>query len=378
MKILPRSAWTTTKAKGSAFNVGRSKGIVCHYPAAGKDIGVLTQSHEARRIRGWRDYHVRGRGWADLGYNYIVTQAGRVYEGRGMRVGAHTAGHNSSTLGILFMVGDNEDLTPDAIKAGSELIAWLRNKGVGKGLWGHQQMSGASTRCPGPFIMKRIRNGDLAAGRGGSTSTTPAKRYGNPDATHPVGSRTMGLYDAGSDVAWLQQRLGVTVDRYFGPDVDAAVRAFQRANGLTVDGLVGPKTLAALRDDKAPVKVAPAPKGDVPGPGHDFPLPKGHYFGPRSGPDRSVSGFHGRRFKGVKDSSWLIRFVEQLARRGWNVNTSRKPDDDASYLAQYGNDGKYGNELRDLIRAFQSEQGLPADGLIGKQTWDEAFKKPVK
>ncbi len=75
------------------------------------------------------------------------------------------------------------------------------------------------------------------------TTTSPAA---------PPPPATLGRGATGQAVRELQQLLrdhgqAITVDGQFGPQTDAAVRAFQRSQGLTPDGLAGPKTLAALR-----------------------------------------------------------------------------------------------------------------------------------
>ena len=119
-----------------------------------------------------------------------------------------------------------------------------------------------------------------------------------------------------------------------------------------------------------PPKESPA-KGDVPGPGHDFPLGEGMYFGPAEWGNNSVSGKYGRSFRGRPDYWWLKEFARQLARRGWSVGKGK------TWLSTYGNDGHYGDEYAALVRKFQEVQGLAADGLLGVDTWNEAFKEPV-
>lgn len=129
---------------------------------------------------------------------------------------------------------------------------------------------------------------------------------------------------------------------------------------------------AALDDDWATAPSSPSSPGRAaPGPHYDFPLPAGYYFGPADGGDESVSGFYGRKFGGTLDRTWLKRWAAQLGKRGWSVGKGK------SYLKRYGNDGKYGSEYAALARAFQADQGLTTDALIGPATWAAAFENPV-
>lgn len=51
----------------------------------------------------------------------------------------------------------------------------------------------------------------------------------------------------GDDVAFLQQKLGITADGDFGPKTLGAVVKFQQGKGLMTDGIVGPVSWAALQ-----------------------------------------------------------------------------------------------------------------------------------
>jgi len=48
-------------------------------------------------------------------------------------------------------------------------------------------------------------------------------------------------------------------------------------------------------------------------------------------------------------------------------------------LPKYGADGDYGSETVSAVKAFQKANGLKADGIIGKKTWEKLLEdKPVK
>ncbi|WP_258726395.1 N-acetylmuramoyl-L-alanine amidase [Cellulomonas sp. NS3] len=86
-------------------------------------------------LRGFLAYHTRpeadgGRGWCDIGYNFLVDRFGRVFEGRGGGmdkpvVGVHTGGFNSRTIGV-SAIGDYSATAPTGamVEAISRVIAW--------------------------------------------------------------------------------------------------------------------------------------------------------------------------------------------------------------------------------------------------------------
>ncbi|HUR74191.1 MAG TPA: N-acetylmuramoyl-L-alanine amidase [Sporichthya sp.] len=81
-------------------------------------------------LRGVYAYHVRGRGWSDVGYNFLVDRFGRIWEGRAGGIdrtvlGAHTGGFNSDSFGVSVM-GDYTKAQPSAetVAAIARVIAW--------------------------------------------------------------------------------------------------------------------------------------------------------------------------------------------------------------------------------------------------------------
>lgn len=112
---------------------------------------------------------------------------------------------------------------------------------------GHKEYAGRAQGKwdPGAIDMDILR-ADIAARIGTESGTAPTPRPPVPVGEYADVLLFRGV--EGPQVAQLQRQLGVTVDGDFGPETEAAVRAFQRRTpGLKVDGIVGPATAAALR-----------------------------------------------------------------------------------------------------------------------------------
>ena len=86
-------------------------------------------------LRGFLAYHTRpeaagGRGWCDIGYNFLVDKFGRIYEGRAGSiemavVGVHTGGFNSRTIGVSAIGEYGSAAAPAVMLEGiSQVIAW--------------------------------------------------------------------------------------------------------------------------------------------------------------------------------------------------------------------------------------------------------------
>ncbi|MBK6978248.1 MAG: N-acetylmuramoyl-L-alanine amidase [Cytophagaceae bacterium] len=126
----------------------------------------------AARVRQIWSYHVNSNGWADIGYNFLIDQTGKIYDGRADDTqGAHFSGFNRETSGM-SLLGNFENIKPPitVIESLEKLVAWKacqKNIDIlGKSfhsssgqtlnhLSGHRD-SGIPTLCPGEQMYKLL------------------------------------------------------------------------------------------------------------------------------------------------------------------------------------------------------------------------------
>ena len=128
--IIPRESW------GADERIRRDKVpryapalrfALIHHTVTTNDY---TPAESAAIVRGIYVYHVKGNGWDDIGYNFLVDKYGQVFEGRygGVDkpvVGAHAEGFNTGSVGIALLGSYNTVGISAAARASLvKLLAW--------------------------------------------------------------------------------------------------------------------------------------------------------------------------------------------------------------------------------------------------------------
>ncbi|WWT39546.1 lysozyme [Microcystis phage Mae-JY02] len=128
--------------------------IIVHCTATRPNwMAAGTTAQKVAEVRRW---HMQDRGWADIGYHFLIDRDGTIAHGRDIeRTGAHTQGRNTGTIGIALFGGHGssatdrfaDNFTPAQDRALRGLIDKLRGQYGALALSGHNDH--AAKACPG-------------------------------------------------------------------------------------------------------------------------------------------------------------------------------------------------------------------------------------
>lgn len=158
--ILKREAWRASAARVdrmTAVDVPYDR-ITIHHSAKESDGGSELSSARdvADKIKKIQTFHMRERGWGDIGYHFLIDANGQVWQGRALDwQGAHAGGDgNIGNIGICVL-GDYSSSSPsrESLSALEELVdALCERHRISRGrIYGHMRFS--KTQCPGGALM---------------------------------------------------------------------------------------------------------------------------------------------------------------------------------------------------------------------------------
>jgi flagellar hook assembly protein FlgD len=127
--IVPRLSWGADESirRAPPTYASKLRFAIVHHTAGANDY---TRDEAPAVVKAIQLYHVKGNGWNDIGYNFLVDRFGTIYEGRygGIDrnvVGAHALGFNTGSVGIAVLGTYGKSAPSGAAQdALVKLLAW--------------------------------------------------------------------------------------------------------------------------------------------------------------------------------------------------------------------------------------------------------------
>ncbi|OUU23016.1 MAG: hypothetical protein CBC13_06660 [Planctomycetia bacterium TMED53] len=115
LKLLKRNQWGSLPVRMSSVNpMSRPFRITIHHTADQSNLADIGQSDPREYLKILQKYCQNTLGWGDIGYHYLISKDGRVWEGRPMKFqGAH-AGNNTLNRGNIgiALIGNFNKVKP--------------------------------------------------------------------------------------------------------------------------------------------------------------------------------------------------------------------------------------------------------------------------
>ncbi|MFK7740994.1 MAG: peptidoglycan recognition family protein [Planctomycetota bacterium] len=163
LAVQPRTSWSQLAADPSNLSKMQQPTRVTIHHSAVYFRGTNANA-AATQIARIQHEHMRGRGYGDIGYHFLIDPSGRIWEGRKLQwQGAHASGSNNvgnvgiCLLGNFVRDGGGQKPTPGQIDAMQDLVEGLmdRYRLAGDALFCHSDFK--ATACPGPRMRPIVR-----------------------------------------------------------------------------------------------------------------------------------------------------------------------------------------------------------------------------
>ena len=166
LDIIRRSSWGAAAPVAARLTRGSTSysRITVHHAGEGPGTTLSprgSRSATADALRRIQSFHVKERGWGDVGYHFLIDPAGRIYEGRSLAFqGAHAGGDNNvGNIGVC-LPGNFQNLRPPPVATAAlrRLLDRLRAQHTipRTRVYPHDRFT--TTDCPGRRLKTWLRS----------------------------------------------------------------------------------------------------------------------------------------------------------------------------------------------------------------------------
>ncbi len=216
--VIPRAEWGARDPGRVCGDVVAPYRMSIHHTAQPADDG----GDPAARLRQIQAYHIDSNGWCDIGYHFVVSQSGLVFQGRSdeRRPGAHVGNQNSGNVGVCLIGNFQQQQVGEAqLNAAAAIVGWVsRTYGIPlerSVVKGHREWPGQGTECPGGDLLGKLDELLRRAGNGGAPPPPPRTEV-------DVSVRWLGVTDRDGDGR---------ADVFPGDRFEAEIRIENRSEG---------------------------------------------------------------------------------------------------------------------------------------------------
>ena len=101
---LPRSLWTNVHPELDHINLMDGVTRITAHHEGSDPVYFTSERKTEQRLKLIQHDHIHVRGWADIGYHFVIDRDGRLWEARPIKYqGAHVKYHNKHNVGVMCL-----------------------------------------------------------------------------------------------------------------------------------------------------------------------------------------------------------------------------------------------------------------------------------
>lgn len=191
LKVFPRKTWKAKETRGNVNRMEAPRKITVHHTGEASLPNFRTKKDVQDYLLTLQRSHQKHKGWADIGYHYLIDRWGNIWEGRPAHFqGAHAGSPTTNKRNIgVALIGNFEDHEPPRAQWNTlrRFVNDLRSRYriSSSAVYSHRKLKENAglqyTDCPGRHVLRLMPTLVAATSSESPASSTPLESAGSAE-----------------------------------------------------------------------------------------------------------------------------------------------------------------------------------------------------